>query len=75
MEHYANLGGISGVNEYEVGSDFIRVVFKDGSVYLYTYSSAGSQAIEHMKKLARQGHGLNSYISTTVRKAYAKKER
>ena len=39
--------------------------FKSGkyTVYAYTYESAGADAVETMKSLARQGHGLNSYIS------------
>lgn len=75
MERYKNLGGDSGVVAYEIGSDFIRVQFSDGEIYLYTYASAGSHHIEHMKQLARNGQGLNSFINTTVRKAYARKER
>ena len=75
MERYKNLGGDSGVVAYEIGPDFIRVQFANGSVYLYTYGSAGSNNIERMKQLARLGQGLNSFIMTTVRKAYARKER
>jgi hypothetical protein len=75
MERYRNLGGNSSVAGYESGPDFIRVQFSDGAIYLYTYASAGSSNIEHMKQLASNGQGLNSFISTTVRKAYARKER
>ena len=75
MEPYRNLGGDSGIEAYEAGPDFIRVQFSDGSVYLYTYDSAGSQNIEHMKQLAVNGQGLNSFINTTVRSDYAQKER
>ena len=75
MERYKNLGRDSGVAAYEVGDDFIRVQFLDGSIYLYTYASAGSHNIEQMKHLARNGQGLNAFINTTVRKAYARKER
>ncbi len=75
MERYKNLGRDSGVAAYENGPDFIRVQFSDGSVYLYTYASAGAQNIEHMKPLAIDGQGLNAFINTTVRKAYARKER
>lgn len=75
MERYRNLSGDSGVVAYEIGSDFIRVQFADGAIYLYTYASAGSHNIENMKQLARTGQGLNSFINTTVRKAYARKER
>lgn len=75
MEPYRNLGGDSGVVAYETGKDFIRVQFSDGAVYLYTYTSAGPSYIEHMKQLANIGQGLNAFINTTVRKAYARKER
>lgn len=75
MERYKNLGGDSGVVGYELGADQIRVQFKDGATYLYTYGSAGANYIEQMKRLATAGQGLNSFISTTVRKLYARKER
>ena len=75
METYANLGGDSGITNYEIGPDFIRVQFFDGSIYRYTYASAGSANIEYMKQLALQGHGLNSFIMRNVRKLYAAKER
>ena len=75
MERYRNLGGDSGVVAYEIGADFIRVQFSDGSIYLYTNASAGPRNIEHMKQLASDGQGLNAFINTTVRKAYARKER
>ena len=75
MERYKNVGGDSGVTGYEIGSDYIRVQFSDGSVYLYTYASAGSNNIEQMKKLAIAGNGLNSFINRNVRKSYERKER
>lgn len=75
MESYKNTNGDSGVAGYEIGPDYIRVKFKDGSVYLYTYASAGSSNIEQMKKLAVSGSGLNSFINKNVRKRYARKER
>ncbi len=71
MERYKNLGGDSGVAAYEIGADFIKVQFKTGSIYLYTYSSAGSSNIETMKMLAMNGEGLNSFISRKVRDKYA----
>lgn len=74
MERYRNLSGDSNIVAYEIGSDFIRVQFSDGSIYRYTYASAGSRNIELMKRLANKGKGLNSFISKTVRKKYARKE-
>ncbi|MDQ7827002.1 MAG: hypothetical protein RDV48_29670 [Candidatus Eremiobacteraeota bacterium] len=75
MARYKNLGGNSGVVEYEIGEDSIRVAFDDGWKYLYTYQSAGSHHIEQMKQLALYGQGLNSYIKKYVEKKYARKFR
>ncbi|CUU35214.1 MAG: hypothetical protein K6U12_06715 [Armatimonadetes bacterium] len=75
MERYADLSGRSGVAAYEIGDDYIRVQFKNGSIYLYTYESAGREHIETMKELARKGEGLSGYISRYVRNLYARKER
>lgn len=77
MERYKNLGGNSGIMAYEIDDQSITVEFQDGSVYLYTYDSAGAENIERMKKLAIAGEGLNSFINTTpsVRKGYKQKFR
>ena len=75
MERYRDVDGDSNVAAYEIGPDFIRVQFRDGSIYLYTYASAGSRNIERMRQLARNGDGLNAFINKAVRKAYARKER
>jgi hypothetical protein len=73
MERYKNLSGISGVAAYETGSDYIKVEFKDGGSYLYNNAVTGIRNIEEMKKLASSGKGLNTYINSHVRKAYASK--
>jgi hypothetical protein len=73
MERYRDLDGDSNVLEYELGNDYIKVRFADGSVYLYTYLSTGSQNVEEMKRLAVVGEGLNKFISKFVRKNYASK--
>jgi len=75
MNRYQNLGGDSGVIAYEIGDDFIEVQFKDGWIYLYTYMSTGRGDVETMKRLAAAGQGLNSFISTTVKKRFASKRR
>lgn len=65
MERYADKSGDSGVTAFEIGVDFIIVVFKSStSPYKYTYATAGSAAIETMKQLARAGQGLQTYINT-----------
>jgi len=73
MERYKNLGGDSAVLAYEIGDNSIKVQFRDGSLYLYNYQSAGANNIEHMKELAIAGQGLNSFINRIVRKGYASK--
>jgi hypothetical protein len=75
VENYKNLGGDSNVVAYEIGSDSIKVQFGDGSLYTYTYQSAGQSTIEQMKALAIAGQGLNSFISRVVKKNYASKSR
>ena len=71
MKSYYNLNGNSSIVAYEYGSDYIRVQFSDGAVYLYTYQTAGRTNIEHMKELADKGHGLCSFIQRYARKLYA----
>lgn len=75
MERYKGSDGESGIIAYESGNDYIRVQFSTGTIYRYTYKSAGSYNIERMKVLARSGGGLNTYINTNIRKMYERKER
>lgn len=75
MQVYRDINGDSSIAAYEIGPDFIRVVFTTGAVYLYTYASAGRQHIETMKQLAASGDGLDAYIDQRVRRAYARQER
>lgn len=72
---YADPNGDSSVAAYEIGDDYVRVRFSDGSVYLYTDASAGASHIERMKELARSGDGLNSYIMNNVKYDYESKQR
>jgi hypothetical protein len=74
MQAYKNIDGDSGVIAYEGGSDFIRVKFKDGTIYVYTHTSAGAHNITQMKTLAANGEGLNAFININVRKKYARRE-
>lgn len=72
MERYANRSGDSGVSAFEIGTNYISVMFTTGRVYNYTYASAGSNHIEQMKILARLGSGLNSYINKYVKYKYSR---
>ncbi len=72
---YRNLNGNSNVESYEIAPDSITVRFKSGRFrnYLYTNQRPGTALVDRMKALAEQGHGLNSYISTTVKSRFARK--
>lgn len=68
---YMDVDGDSGVQAYEIGSDYIDVQFKRTyKVYRYSYRIAGKNHVEAMKNLARNGNGLNSYIMNYVRDLY-----
>ena len=72
MKTYMNTGGNSGISGYEFGKDYIDVLFSTGAIYRYSYASAGIDKVEHMKQLAEQGCGLNSYIMHYARLDYVK---
>ena len=65
METYLDIDNDSNVESYQIAEEGITVKFKSGTTqfYEYTYSSAGSSSVEHMKVLAECGDGLNSFIS------------
>lgn len=71
MERYRNSGGDSGISSYEIGSDFIIVKFTGTfRTYRYSYRKAGQHHVENMKRLARDGSGLNGYINRYVKNLY-----
>jgi len=71
MQRYQALSGDAGVTHFENGPDSIAIQFKNRSLYLYTYASAGKRNIEAMKKLAAAGDGLTTYINQNVKDRYA----
>lgn len=75
MPAYANRGGDSGVVAYEITADSITVEFKDGWKYVYDATNPGASIVATMKSLAQTGEGLNSFISTVVKKNFASKHR
>ncbi len=72
MERYKNLGGNSGVQNFEINNDNIKVQFKGThKIYKYSYNGkAGKMHVDNMKLLARQGAGLNSYIKKNANKLF-----
>jgi hypothetical protein len=73
MKPYKNLAGNSGVAAYEIGEDYVKIKFRDGVVYLYSYNRPGRDNVERMKELAEEGRGLSTFISRYVRDDYAVK--
>jgi hypothetical protein len=73
MQHYKTADQDTGVVAYEDGKDSISIKFKDGSVYLYTVKSTGAATIAAMKRLAKKGEGLTTYINQHVREHYQAK--
>lgn len=63
MQRYKNISGSSGVISYETGADYIKVKFKNNTVYLYAAPRIASSHIEKMKTLAKSGKGLGTYIN------------
>ena len=70
MEKYKNFRGDSGVSSYQIGFDYIQVMFINGGVYTYSHLKAAKAHIDQMKILAEKGVGLNSYINKYVKNLY-----
>ena len=70
MKSYGEPGNNSGVAAYEIADQHIKVRFKNGGTFVYSYVSAGTEHIEQMKILARRGVGLNTYINKYVKDSY-----
>ncbi len=71
MFAYLNLSGQSGIAAYDYGETYVKVRFKTGGIYLYSYESTGPGPVEYMKTLAERGYGLNKFINSVVRNNYA----
>lgn len=75
MIRYRDWDKDSGVAAFEIGVSYIDIQFKDGAVYRYTSTSAGSANIAKMAELAKNGEGLNSFINKVVRQRYEQRLR
>lgn len=75
MQIYGNLSGNSGVKAYAIREGAIEVEFANGQAYLYDDAHTGPVRIRRMRRLARAGRGLSTYISREVRDAYARRLR
>jgi len=68
---YKNVHGNSGVKSYYLGDDYILIEFND-AYYLYSFDSAGYEAVVEMKRKAKKGKGLSGFISKHIRERYEK---
>jgi hypothetical protein len=75
MRPYGRPDQDQGVVAYDLGADFIRIEFVDGSIYRYDASRPGVEHVDRMKALAEAGRGLTTYINQHVRENYARRER
>ncbi|MCD9521553.1 hypothetical protein GLP21_10380 [Photobacterium carnosum] len=75
MTPYMNRNDNSNIEAYEIDGDSITVKFMSGrwQYYLYTSQKPGPIVVEKMQDLAREGRGLNSYISRVVRTNFERK--
>jgi hypothetical protein len=70
MRPYLHAGAASGVTDYEIGTDYVLVRFRDGRTYRYSHARAGVHHVERMKELASAGRGLATYISQHAHDLY-----
>lgn len=70
MITYQNISGISGVDAYDIGDDYIKILFRGGELYLYSYDTPGREHVERMKELAAKGEGLSTYIAQHIKDEY-----
>ena len=64
MKKYANLHGNSGVSEYSISKESIKIKFRnDHKIYIYSYSVTGRNHVQMLKSLAESGRGLATYIA------------
>jgi len=70
MKQYKDKTGQSGVVAYQLGPDWIKVKFRSGEVYKYSYKRPGIKHVEQMKLRAEAGKGLSTYISQHVHDDY-----
>lgn len=74
-EKYKDTNKDSNVDSYLIGDDYIDVKFRNSScIYEYTYKLSGKYNVEIMKKLAREGNGLNSYILKNCKELFINKK-
>ena len=73
MERYGNRTGKSGVIGFELVDDAIEIEFVGGERYRYGERAPGRAHVANMRRRARMGRGLATYISRFVGDNYEEK--
>jgi hypothetical protein len=63
MEIYENLSRKSGVVEYEIGRNYVMVIFERGNIISYDTDEFSEEVISQIKELAKAGEGLNRFLN------------
>jgi hypothetical protein len=69
-EKYLDLPGDGGIEGFIILPNAIIILFDNGFWYIYSYSRPGKEHVEQMKRLAKKGKGLKTYINKNVRDNY-----
>jgi len=72
-EKYLDLSGDGGIEGFIISPNAIAILFDNGFWYTYNYARPGKEHVEEMKRLARLGKGLKTYINKNVRNNYGGK--
>ena len=62
MNTYRNISGKSGIVGFNILQNGILVKFTSGTIYEYTFESAGKNTIDIIRNLAMTGIGLNGFL-------------
>lgn len=62
IRYFSKSGKESGVTAYEIGEDYITVMFGNKS-YTYSEQRNGKDTVDYMKVLAANSEGLSTFIS------------
>ena len=73
MERYGNRTGKSGVVGFDLLDDAIVIAFVGGERYRYGERAPGRAHVANMRRRARMGRGLATYISQFVGDNYEEK--
>lgn len=64
MIHYKNHNCFSSIKYYDYGKDWIRIELVTGENRTYTHEKSGKSNVRKMKRFAKRGKGLGSFIES-----------